>query len=446
MAPAVWHRLMKSHSPGEFYDDLCNEDKLEVSNWKAKREGLLPDRIQKEIDASLECDTSLIRKSTPLIRAHVSSFDVLAPDVVAGRDAHLTIWDPSDEQVSVLKEGTILEVYNLSVRDTTFDGNLQLTANGRTRIEAFSKDLSAHLAKRCQHARIKSLFRVHALSHKMTSGSDLVQTIEGDQVDTVVTILGIEEREERDGLLFFIYVTDETNLILRIHCDKLPTGFGLFEQENPSNQDIVYFLRLRIMPFDYAENCAVATWDDESSFALTSSIAGVQRRLGELRQWSSSPKGKGQINRAQRYVNARIPTWEQYGWRTAIGYVVGLLKSGQFLNLAVDCAHCTSIQEWELPPTVLDSMLEILAKLGDDNTNRCVGLPLEDDERVQELKILGSILRSRGVLWRFSLKRLENPVAGTTDIQFIVHDVSLADTQALGYAYEAANPFAFRHH
>ena len=204
--------------------------------------------------------------------------------------------------------------------------------------------------------------------------------------------------------------------------------------------------------------CSTHIWRVPSSFQFslmgrqhrdatsTSSIEEVQRRLDELREWSSSQKGKRQINRAQCCVNARVPAWEQYGWRTAIGYVVGLLKSGQCLHLAVDCAHCTSIQKWELPPTVLDSMLAVLAKLGDDNTNRCVGLPLDDDQRVQELNILGSILRSRGVLWRFSLKRLGNPVAGTTDIQFIVHDVSLADTQALGYAYEAANPFAFRHH
>ena len=436
MAPEIWQSLMKSPSPRDFFDDMNEADKLEVSKWKAKRDLLLPDRVQKEIDAALECDTSLIRKSVPLIRADVASFDHKSQNVTSVNGAHLTIWEPSDEQASILKEGATVEVYNLCVRDTTFEGKIQLTANSRTRIETFSEDLPTKLTKRHQQGRVQNLFRVHALSHKMIPKSNLALDSGDNYVDTVVNILSFEERVECNKTSFVIFVTDETNLVMRIHCDALPPSLNFFDRENQPPNRIAQFCRLRVMPFDSIENCAVVGWCKESTCSVFASGGAGHDRMTELHQWSLSINGTAQVCRTQRYVDARIPIREQYGYRTAIGYVVAL-KSAKRLHLEVDCAHNGSIQEWELPVTVLDDMLAILRTIGDKHLNDCVALNLEEDERVKDLLILGSIIRSRGLLWRFTLKRNVHPLEVSSNLEFAVDDASLADTQALGYAYEA---------
>ena len=72
-APDIWKRLIVSTSPDEFFEALDSKEKTTISDWKERRLNMLQRRIQEEVVAELETDTSLERKSTPFIRVKVAS-------------------------------------------------------------------------------------------------------------------------------------------------------------------------------------------------------------------------------------------------------------------------------------------------------------------------------------------------------------------------------------
>jgi hypothetical protein len=177
MAPEVWQRLMASASPGDLYEQLSQSDQAIVEKWKEKRDYLLRDMVQKEIEARLEGDTALCRESTPFIRVFVKSYDTRESDAVSYavnscEGAMLTIWNPSEQQIGLLREGHVVRIRNLAVRASKHEGLLQITAGGKTQMDLatsspiplasigyanrfFTNILRVHLtAKKCSAAMI----------------------------------------------------------------------------------------------------------------------------------------------------------------------------------------------------------------------------------------------------------------------------------------------------
>jgi hypothetical protein len=424
---------MKSASPEHFFAGLAQDDKSEVTKWQEKRSVILRDRMQKEIEAELECDSTLMRESTPFLRVDVTSYDPRSQEGLSSEEARLTIWQPTDEQVSALKEGTIVQVQNVSVRDTKYDGMVQLTANSRTCILPVAEPQAAcALDAMPRKPRLQNLFRLHVLSNTMlkTSVGEL-STPAICAIDTVVIALRTIEIFDSGSSKFALYVTDETNLIARIQCDVLPT-------ELIRNMDVVIYLcGLRVLPFDTMEQCAVAQYCAESKLA---NVSGADTRIEELRRWVSSPLGSSQKHRVQRYLSAKIPIREGGEWRVAIGYVVGLRViplSKEKLYVEVDCAHSESIQAWELPHFILGKMLSILSDYRGESDRCAVAFSSEEEVRIAELGVLGPVFHARGVLWHFHLRRtLLSSSEPSLGGDFIVIDANVADTQALANVYE----------
>ena len=445
MAPDVWHRLMKSLAPEEFFEELGIEEQNEVSRWKQKRNMLLPDRIKKEIDAELECDTTLIRKSIPFMKIDLAGSNSGVSSIHEEKEAQLTIWEPTDDQANLLKDNSTIELHNLAVKDTQYEGVLQLTATNRTLIEAVPDSSSTSI----RPAALKTpatMFDIHLLSHKRKPLQPICAENADHTVDTVATVIRIVESEEIDTKLYDVYVTDETKLTLKIHCDLLPADLPLCDEENFSDFVTGRFYRLQVKPFDYEENCAVAQWREDSSFTQYSEVPSTARRMEALCQWSSTWKGISRLLSVQCHVDAQVPSWEQDETRVAIGYVVGLRvevadQSTMKLLLAVDCALANDFQEWEVTASILEAMLSMVREDDDEQMfgGDTVALPSDEEERAAKLEVLGSIMRGRGVLWRFQLQKVDHDGDDDDDgfpcDEFIVTDASLADTEGIGHVY-----------
>jgi hypothetical protein len=222
-------------------------------------------------------------------------------------------------------------------------------------------------------------------------------------------------------------VSDESKLMMRIHCETLP--FGLEKKtaatrrsgtlKKDSRFPVFAFRDLRLFAFDYEEDCAVAR------FCETSSLAKTTPRIQELQKWVAS--SKDYLERVSLYFDAKVPLWERMDFSAAIGYLVGLKSvASEKLHIEVDCGF-SGVEEMELPARLLDSMLQTAA------TNSQVALMPEEEDRVAQLGVFGPILRARGVLWRFQMRYKQNTVVSSC--RFVVHDVTTANKPALGDLY-----------
>ena len=107
-------------------DGLDADTRRDLDRWRARRSALLPERIKQELDAKLEEYDLDQKPSLPFLKLHVES---LAQDGESGRDvheeAHLTVWNPSTEQLDLLREGNTLRFKNLDTRGKGYGDKIQ---------------------------------------------------------------------------------------------------------------------------------------------------------------------------------------------------------------------------------------------------------------------------------------------------------------------------------
>jgi hypothetical protein len=222
-APEAWKRMYSNSSPDEVFVSLKGNEQEDITRWNDQRSKVIQQRLQDEVQAELETQSSLSlhRKSAPFLRVKVHSVNPRQGRCESGL---LTIWNPNEEQLNLLKEGSFVQIYNLTVRDLLHDGHLQLTANNRTLVEGYSFDSPLFTGKIGYVARrYLSMIDVHMLCHHSATGGE--KTIQSDEFDTVVACANMT-MTSNGKQEFLIYVTDESYLILRIGAVYL--GFGTF--------------------------------------------------------------------------------------------------------------------------------------------------------------------------------------------------------------------------
>lgn len=368
-----------------------NENDQEIlTKWHARRSSMIRRRIQEEVESELEVESSLLRESTPFVRIKVHS---IQSKETRHESCILTVWQPTEEQLSILKEGCSVQIQNLAVRESSYDGRIQLSANSRTPIESYPIQSVSFMEQiGFRHRCFLNLYEVHKLSHfadnlvgsSITSGKDF--DVAAVQINMMEPTDTCNERR--------LYVTDETNMVLRIHC-KVPlagsTARGLTSDGNLSFIPLA-LCDLRIKPFDPDEQCAVA------EFGELSSIATTNCRVEELGRWVAVARDK-ELQQIAAYCNANISLWDGGDQRIAFGYVVGLgAESVEKLFIEVDCCG-QGLHKWEFPIHLLESMLSAL----NSAETPSVVLGPREESRVSNLGVLGPIFRARGVLWRFRL-------------------------------------------
>lgn len=395
---------------------------------------MLRDRMREEIDAKLEEHEDLFRPSTPFLKIIVESSNRRNDGKFPKNrcdEALLTVWNPSDQQLESIRDGALIRVKNLAVKDTRFDGILQLSANGRTEIKALSDDNhSLKEPKIGDNIQIFCrIFKIQVLSKNTLSNEVCPQ-----EINVVGIVLKFELQAGGSGWSF--HLTDTSGLVLRVQCHLQNVGqhssitsLSQIAKQNVAGASVITVVRgLRVLPFDYANNCAVA------EFIATSSIQPVStaKETEKLLRWSCSDIGRKRLELLALHVNVGISRFNQTNTELvqAIGHVSGfqVLKNQQ-LFISVDCGG-SLFQTWKFPL----SRIKDFAKLCQDLDGSVV-LNLEEEAKIAALASLGRIFRARQSLYRFSLRRLSDVVADFPECCYEVMHVTKADTEALASLY-----------
>lgn len=438
---------MASASPGDFYEQLSPSDQVIIDNWKDKRATSLRDMVQKEVESRLEVNTVLFRESTPFIRVFVKSY---IPAISADKEekvecegAMLTVWNPTEQQLGLLREGCVVSLTNLSVRNSKHEGLLQLTAGAKTQIQpTLSSPIPQHTLTSIGYTKrsFVNLFRVQLMAKQLSRG--VLPSSPAPAIDTAGILLNVSREgsgygEERES----IFITDDTGLLLRVERDH-PGDDDTFSSLSSSARQNVESLRtiafrdLRITQFDTSMNCAVAV------FAETSSVVAkaADEYLLALSKWAESPAGHILLNRIASCIDAGVPLCQSNSSMTtsAVGYISSLSVPADFegdtvpyLEISVDCG-LPDFQVWHFPMFLLDQALSICGIAPGP-----VSLH-EVDEKYTELKVLSNIFSARGILMQFVLRRkkLSFISNGKDDAEtYEVRKMKVADAGALADTY-----------
>jgi hypothetical protein len=388
--------------------------------WQQQRIELIRKRVQEEVESELETETSLVRKSTPFLRAMVHSID---PKENRRECALLTIWNPTEDQRNIIKEGETVQAFNLGVRGASYDGTLQVSANGRTTIESYPiEDHSLIERVGFQPRQLLSVFHFHKLSRLAGSQPKNQKWAQPIDVDVAGIQVHAVEPNETDND-HKIYLTDESGLMIRIHSKKMLNA--VVKQNGLVVFPIVGLRDVRVFPFDDEQDCAVA-----EHFELSSTLSS-HRRLDELELWASaSNRNVTMLLRLANHVKAKLPLHHQLGeQKIAMGYIlhISLSKRENKMFITVDCNGFDS-HIFEVPIIVMHQMIQIAR----EEVHRVTLCRTEEDVD-PSLGCLSSIFRCRGFLWRFLIRRS----VGSTNSQYVIEKAWKMDKVAFSKVMNA---------
>lgn len=382
-APQIWKEIKKASFSEDTISSLNDTDRECVLAWEEKRRHSIQDRLKQAIEAEIECETCLIRESVPFVRARVHSLHFSGNK---NEEALLTIWQPTDEQLSLLQDGHAVQIENVFVRDSKYAGMLQLTCNNRTVVHPCEIPHSVH--NRLSHFRRRdlSLYDIHLRSHKMTCETQGLKF----EFDTTAIVL----LHRKFGDKTVAYVVDEFNVLLRIEDQNQRLPRQLIVCRTSKEFEVLRFSDLSLLSFDTDENCAVAYFQDHSQVHNT-----AHARSEELRCWARTGDGSNRLHRLSHYLQADISPWQSSSLMTAFGYIVGLReKSHNLYVVEVDCGTEES-QEWEVSALLLEKALPIAR----ENES---AIFMKKEERCVPRGPFAGLLCARGLLWYFNLQKI----------------------------------------
>jgi hypothetical protein len=171
--------MVISNFPEEYYENLTATEQTIVDDWTKKRQLLVRNKVAKSIEDSVKDQSPLERTSVPYIRVLVKSLRRSKQKVrrLAKKQniaAELTIWRVSEEQLHLMKEGTVVRMKNVCVR-SDHDGILQLSANGDTHTESLSSQSTQIQLIRSgyEERRPKSLIHINLIAKKSVAGKSI---------------------------------------------------------------------------------------------------------------------------------------------------------------------------------------------------------------------------------------------------------------------------------
>jgi hypothetical protein len=410
---------MKSPCPSEMFEQLTMSEREDVNRWRDRRAVLIHDRVRKEIEAKFE-------EHDLVFTAGIACLRMLVKDVVrsianeASTEALLTVWNPSQEQLDLLTEGTSVRAKNLGVKNHRRDGLLQLSANGRT---AFSR-LSTLQASTGRSTI--GIARLHALSQKNNG-------LRWPEVD-VAGVLLRSQRLDQQGqhLSWDILLSDRSGMVLRVVCtrkrDEDDSWFasGSNARENITSTPIIISFRdLRLLPFDRDERWAMAEFREISTMQCNAMDKSTER----LRLWSKSSSGQSSLRSLAASVDARIPFLFPALRRSfvSIGHIIGFTVVSRELLVQVDSGG-GALNVWRFPHKLI-----LASDLGKDGQNN-VFLNIDEEMRISATPSLAKLFRSRE-LCCFQLQPNSRPVAECPDCTFEVVHATRADKSALADVY-----------
>lgn len=404
-----------------FFDDLDDSSRADIDRWSSKRAVALQTRMQMELAAKLEELDFDTEPSIPFVKVLVASCSVNCAVGVDSSDeeAILTIWRPSNEQLDALTEGVVVRVKNIDTKAGRFDGRGQFSGVSSTSISMRISDPPL-----CMARDVTTLLQISLSSKRLWKDSLNKLTF-----DALGVILKVKEVDDCRG--WWIYLTDESHLLLRVHVDADCNDLASFQSFSNGiiGHAVVGFRDLRTMPFDYLEYCAVAQYRGGSHFFPKPADCLADRLL----QWSNSGECRDQLRRLLAYLDVGLQeaTRIDSNCFKAIGYIADFqVRSNQpQLLVRVDCGG-PALHTWKFPLALISSFAGSCQELVE-----VVVLYDEDEVKLTQLTSIGPALRARHNLYCFILRRSEGSLADCNDCVFEVSQISAVDTSALAALY-----------
>ncbi len=424
--------MVISNFPEEYYENLTATEQTIVDDWTKKRQLLVRNKVAKSIEDSVKDQSPLERTSVPYIRVLVKSLRRSKQKVrrLAKKQniaAELTIWRVSEEQLHLMKEGTVVRMKNVCVR-SDHDGILQLSANGDTHTESLSSQSTQIQLIRSgyEERRPKSLIHINLIAKK-SEPSRLSR-----EVDVVACIVKIQRLDNNTSAA---YLTDESLFVMkltRIHSSHNtdPFQLGNLETALPA---VVEFCNVTITSFDTTEQCSIGSWG-----IFTCKAKHFMRlRHDEIKNWCSSASGMEQCSIIVERINAGLPScaspFNRYNF--CIGYILRFdvhdisLDMNVFIDYGEEILLMARFPFNLLLHAIRITQSNSLTSDSVEFTSILAGNMFNRANILYTCNILGEYLRRNQVLFRFSLERSS---CYGVDMQFHeVIGISLAATDSL---------------
>lgn len=433
-APPAWKNVVDDVL-SEDYEILDDDTRNEINRWKSQRICLIQRRMQQELESKLEeMDIEEIKPSKPFVKVLVTSDIGYLNEHTVTRsdcnDAFVTIWNPSTEQLDLLRTGAVIRIKNLDAKGPRFEGLRQFSGGPSTPILPLSTFQPCESGTRFQRQR-KSIFSLHLQSKRYLEDSSNDRSQNNSEVSVVGILLDARKHEICDD--WFVYLTDKSQLLLKIHCvkpcDKLRRFLinGL-ETDIPV---VLEFRRILVMKFDDLEQCTIVKYSKGSTFCENPCCHFAETLL----EWSMSDDGYTSIAKQRSYLNVGVRELSSFQAHRsyAVGYIAGLfvLPSLPELIIKVDCG-ASNLYTWRFPIALIQSFISTY-----DADELREHIALNEDEEVQAAKLtkIGQIFGSRKNLFRFNL-RTASTESNTSYIYNVeVLDMSIVDANALASMY-----------
>jgi hypothetical protein len=392
---------------------MSEEDRTILASWMVRRRALLQQRVQEEVEAELETDISLLRKSTPFIRVLVHTAATINLKDTPLETAVLTIWDPAEEQLSILNEGEVIEVQGVGVHSSIYDGFLQLSSRGKSPMRRSEPAAFSLIRKTSGFEPRKTLnmFRAHVFAHRNDNPTEQSSNVKRRRTFDTVGVTVSPLMPSVGGMPGYeLYLTDQSWLLLRVHFEKSP-----YELTKLQARDRVIALNdLQMLEFDVMTNCAVAR------YTCLSSVSKVPPEcLARLEQWRK--ESPSELERVSAYLEARVPLFESSRAATIIGAIVGLNPSSDasMLSIEVDSGGESS-HELSLPTSSLSTIRDVVEKSS-------TFLLASEESRLEGMTHLDFLFRAHGVQFRFDVSKREL----RNKFSWVVQKVEKADLQSM---------------
>jgi len=318
--------MISAVSPTLYYTKIDRSHQDEVDTWNSKRKRLIQENTNRRIATILQSQNKLSCKSTPFIRflcrcmgkdwSHTKR-------EIENKEAILTIWNPTDEQVNLFQEGCIVRCKNLGVKSS--NDLPQLVARENRNIQPISPQPSS-VALRSLGFEPRNYFPLMYLEAACdTSMSSPIGTPEYDCAGCLIKVTKVSS-----GL--FIYLMDESKCIIRIereidHENDTPLSHLEKAMLNLPPGACLFFRDIRILRFDPWEETIVGVWTEFSSQEVN------QAREVQLKLWYSTT-GHIECNIASQRLSCGII--DVVPDRTAV--VIGRISALELLHFE-DCPN-----------------------------------------------------------------------------------------------------------
>jgi len=425
-----------STCPSDYYLQLPPQKQKVIDSWEKKKQSLTELKIRKAIDSMLNLNNEMKRSSKRFLRVHVKDTSRKndgknkSTQKYVDMGAILTIWNVSESQIECLKEGKLINFTHLDVKSILYDGMLQLVASTRTSMkytyhQPSLKDLVTY-GYRPRH--YSSMTRFQIISKKTTS------LTECPELDCMGYLLHVHTESIGSDKRLFIYLTDESGLVLRLtklSCLNDAFMLQLFGGSHSKGQGMVICIRnIRIFPFDVVENCATGFWTD-STYHMKPSCC----RSKELNSWANSTQGNFICSNLSHLLLNKFPCGNiPSSLKTLIGQIVGFINgverdegdlSTRWVVL-IDCGQDRCV-EAVIPLNLLHKIDHTLCdELIIESRNKW---PQDNIQETDEINILllGKRLRESGILFNFTLEEVK-----TEKLRYFeVKKIGKADSTAL---------------